>query len=128
MSRGKSRFPVISGMADGATVVQLSEEIDLLTAPQVTTCVDDVTCGDHPRVVLDLRAVTFMDCRGLSVLTRARRRVGERGGALSLVVSDQQIMRLLSKTGLLEAFSVHADLRSALAAVAAGRPNPAASA
>ncbi|GGO92499.1 STAS domain-containing protein [Wenjunlia tyrosinilytica] len=123
-----SRFPVVTGTADGSTVVELSGDIDLLTAPTVARCIDAVTRNPHPRVVLDLRPVTFMDCRGMSLLVRARRRIRERAGMLVVVTDDSRILRTMRTTGLLESFVVHSELRSALAAVSSPLRNPAASA
>jgi anti-sigma B factor antagonist len=123
-----SRFPVITGMADGSTLVELSGDIDLLAAPQITKCMDAVTRGPHPRVIVDLRSVTFIDCRGLSVLVRARRRIRERAGKLSLVTTDSRILQTMRRTGLLESFSVFGELGKAQDAVAPGLREPAATA
>lgn len=120
-----SRFPVITGLADGSTLVELSGEIDLLAVPQITTCIDAVTSGPHPRLVLDLRSVTFIDCRGLSVLVRARSRVRERAGRLSLVVTDDRFIQLMRNTGLLDSFSVHPELSTAQTALGGGLHSPA---
>jgi anti-sigma B factor antagonist len=119
---------VITGMADGSTLVELSGDIDLLAAPQITKCMDAVTRGPHPRVIVDLRSVTFIDCRGLSVLVRARRRIRERAGKLSLVTTDSRILQTMRRTGLLESFSVFGELGKAQDAVAPGLREPAATA
>lgn len=123
-----SRFPVIAGTGDGTTVVELSGEIDLLSVPQITKCLDAVTKGRHPRLIVDLRGVSFIDCRGLSVLVRARRRVKERAGTLCLVTRDARILSLLRATELLPLFTVRPDRVSAEKAVAEGAHNPVASA
>ncbi|GAB2588819.1 hypothetical protein GCM10027168_22100 [Streptomyces capparidis] len=112
-----SRFPVVRTAADGGTVVELSGEIDLDAVPRLTRCLDEVTEGPCPRVVVDLRQVTFIDCRGLSVLVRARLRVRERHGALALVAADRRVLHTFRAAGLLGSFSIHPELPRALAAV-----------
>lgn len=112
--------PVLTGMPDGSQVVQLSGEIDVLTAPQICQCLDTVTASPRPRIVVDLREVTFIDCRGLSVLVRARRRIRENGGRLCLVVDNPRILWTLRKTELIQHFSLYSDLPRALAAVTRG--------
>lgn len=98
------------------TVVELYGEIDILTAPPVSAHLDVLTAGPRPELVLDLRPVTFIDCRGLAVLCRARARVLNRGGRLRLVISGPRIPWLLRRTGLGQAFDVYPGLLEALAA------------
>lgn len=120
-----SRFPVITTTADGATVVALSGDVDLLAAPYITKCMDAVTRGRRPRVVVDLRSVAFIDCRGLSILTRARHRIVERAGKLCLVVRDEQVLDVLRKTELADTFHIRAELPLALDLVALALPESA---
>ncbi|WP_326581568.1 STAS domain-containing protein [Actinacidiphila glaucinigra] len=70
--------------------------------------------GPHPHVVVDLRNVTFMDCSGLSVLCRARLRVTERDGRLSLITGEGWMPRLLRLANLAHVFDLHNDLAGAL--------------
>jgi anti-sigma B factor antagonist len=94
---------------DGSTVVALGGEVDALTAPRLSAYLDSLTRGDHPDVVIDLRHVDFIDCSGLAVLVRARRRVLEREGRLRLVCRDEFTLRTLQATRLAEAFTILPD-------------------
>ncbi|MEV7245301.1 STAS domain-containing protein [Streptomyces sp. NPDC093248] len=97
--------------ADGATVVALNGEIDLLSADELAERLDTLTAGPRPDLVLDLRPATFIDCAGLSVLCRTRNRALERRGRLRLVADDSTgFLRMLRLTGLGGVFEVHSRL------------------
>jgi anti-sigma B factor antagonist len=93
-------------MFDTVTV-ELRGEIDIVTAEPLSARIDALTSGPTPDLVLDLRRVTFIDCRGLAVLCRARNRVMRRGGRLRLLVDSPHIPRLLRLTRLADVFEVH---------------------
>jgi anti-sigma B factor antagonist len=85
----------------GVTVVELSGEIDLGSAehadPHLAAA---VVWPTPPLVVLDLTRLEFIDCYGLSLLVRTRRRVLERGGRLWMCCDHPQTGRLLALTRL----------------------------
>lgn len=85
----------------GITVVELSGEIDLGSAPQVDPHLTAVTLRPTPPlVVLDLNQLEFIDCYGLSLLVRARRRLVDRGGRLRMACDHPPTRKLLAMTGL----------------------------
>ncbi|MFF0223038.1 STAS domain-containing protein [Streptomyces sp. NPDC004629] len=94
-------------VVDGATVVTLHGEIDLLVASRLSARLDALTAGPRPDLVLDLRAVEFIDCAGLGVLCRTRNRVYDRAGRLRLVTDSTAFRRLLKATGLMDVFEVY---------------------
>ncbi|MFF9624630.1 STAS domain-containing protein [Streptomyces griseosporeus] len=82
-------------VVSGTTVLAPSGDLDLLTAPTLSARLDDLTNGPSPDVVLDLRAVSFIDCAGIAVLCRARNRVRARCGRLRLVTDSAHFLRIL---------------------------------
>ncbi|MGQ4436136.1 STAS domain-containing protein [Streptomyces sp. SAS_260] len=100
----------------GTTVVALSGEIDLLTAQPLSERLDMLTVGPRPDLVLDLRAVSFVDCAGLGVLCRAQNRTTARGGRLRFVTGDTGFLRILRHAQLGGVFEIHTRLPNALAA------------
>ncbi|MEV8540954.1 STAS domain-containing protein [Streptomyces sp. NPDC051572] len=100
----------------GTTVVALRGEIDLLTAQPLSARLDMLTAGPRPDLVLDLRALSFIDCAGLGVLCRARNRTATRGGRLRIVTGKTGFLRILRHAQLGGAFEIHARLSNALAA------------
>ena len=91
-------------------VVTVRGEIDLYTAPQL----EDVLRGassasDAPLVIVDLSGVRFMDSTGLGALVRARQRILDLGGRLTVASPSPQVRRLLDITGLAEVLSAGPD-------------------
>jgi anti-sigma B factor antagonist len=80
------------------TVVELTGEIDLGTAPHVDPHL--AAAAIWPLVVLDLGPLEFIDCYGLSLLVRGRRRITERGGLVRMSCPHPPTRRLLAMTGL----------------------------
>ena len=86
----------------GAFVVELSGDVDIASAGRAQAELDRaIAAASHGEVVVGLAGVTFMDCRGLSVLLRAREALGAR---LILRNPSQPVTRLLDLTELRDAF------------------------
>jgi anti-sigma B factor antagonist len=99
----------------GFTVVELSGEIDLGSAQHLDPHLTAAPMWPAPLVVvLDLGRLEFIDCYGLSLLMRTRRRVGERGGRLRMACGHPQTRKLLSLTGLDRLFQPVRTLEEAL--------------
>ncbi|WNI29103.1 STAS domain-containing protein [Streptomyces sp. ITFR-6] len=80
---------------NGRTVVALRDEIDIATATLIAPALDGATSAGSPHVVVDLTEVSFLDCSGLTLLCRARRRALDRDGRFWLVCDCPRILRLL---------------------------------
>ncbi|MFE0347465.1 anti-sigma factor antagonist [Streptomyces griseoluteus] len=100
----------------GHTVLELRGEIDIASAAAISPLLDRLTGRERVQVVLDLRPVEFFDCSGLRLVSRARRRVLERGGRLHLVCVHPLTLRVLTVTGLSRVLPPHPTLESALRA------------
>ncbi|WP_310719007.1 STAS domain-containing protein [Streptomyces lydicus] len=100
----------------GTSVVELYGEIDVLTAPSVRACLDGLTASARPDLVVDLRAVSFIDCAGLGLLCRARSRVLERDGRLRLVSGNVRLLRVMNAAGLSGVFEICDRLPAAVSA------------
>jgi anti-anti-sigma factor len=78
---------------DPLTVVVMSGELDLATCgAAVRAC---VSMG-HRNVVVDMAALTFMDCAGYRELVIARLVLERRGGSLTLLAPAGEPLRLLT--------------------------------
>ncbi|WP_189306584.1 STAS domain-containing protein [Streptomyces albospinus] len=93
-------------MPGTARVVRLRGALDYVSAPGTVARLDALTSGPRPDLVLDLARLDFLDCCGVGVLCRARRRVLERGGRLSLVITDPHQLWILRTVGLGASFDV----------------------
>jgi anti-sigma B factor antagonist len=95
-----SRFVCITS-ASGvhATWVHVAGELDLATSPQLQHELQEAQ--DSARlIVIDLRAVTFIDCSGLHVLLAANG-----GRARAILVAGRAVNRLLQLAGVADQVS-----------------------
>lgn len=87
---------------DDVLVVRVAGEIDMQTGPQLQEAIGeslDPMAGG--RVVLDLRAVSFLGSVGLAALAQAAKQAGERRVVLRIVVgSNHAVRRPLEVTGM----------------------------
>jgi anti-sigma B factor antagonist len=97
-------------LPEGWAVAAPAGEVDLLTAPELTAQLLAALNTRSSRLVVDLRGVSFMDCRGLGALLAARRRASDIGGIVCLVGANAQITQMLAITGLDRLFPIHASL------------------
>ncbi|MFI5802109.1 STAS domain-containing protein [Streptomyces sp. NPDC051561] len=76
-------------------VVALNGELDLYAALQCGPPIDRALAARPRRTVADLTWVTFMDCSGLALLVRMRRRTAHWGGEFVLHSPDPERFRIL---------------------------------
>ncbi|MEU7786256.1 STAS domain-containing protein [Amycolatopsis sp. NPDC049159] len=102
----------------GAVVLAFTGELDLATAPDartIATRAHDEAAAAHRRLVIDLRAVTFLASVGLELLADHRSRATETGVAIALVATTRAVTRVLDLTGLSAQFTTYADIEPAVA-------------
>jgi anti-sigma B factor antagonist len=111
--RGKVRLVelnVSSRFHDDHTIVTISGEIDLYTAPRLHSELVGLLDDDMPaRVVIDMSGVEFCDSTGMNVLLSCLRRARERGGELEIAAPKPAVRKILQVTGLDSVFTVVAD-------------------
>jgi len=79
-------------------------ELDIESANVLAALIGEYLEAGFPRLVLDLRAVTFMDSSGLHVLLEARQRARARGVDLSVSPGPPAVQRIFDVTGTAELF------------------------
>ncbi len=114
----------ISGRSSVRLVME--GELDIAGAPLLTDALQDIDAGARrviPRsVILDLRAVTFVDSAGLHALIEARDACRERGWEMVVVRGPAQVVRVFSLTGMEQELHL-VDHPSQIGAVAGSRPS-----
>ena len=100
---------------NGCVVVELSGEIDVEAAEAITPALDVLTDRPGPDLIIDLGPVDFLDCSGLSVLCRVRRRALSHDRRLHVVCAHPMTLRILRATGLAATFRPVPTLDEALA-------------
>jgi anti-anti-sigma factor len=94
---------------EGAVVVVASGEIDLATSPQLREALLAPE-AQASRIVLDLRAVSFIDSSGLGVIVGQQKRSQEDGHSFSVAVDGSSaVRRILDLSGLIKILDVVAD-------------------
>jgi anti-sigma B factor antagonist len=88
------------------TVVQLSGELDLATAPEMRELFIRPDVLDASAVRVDLANVTFMEPVCTGVLVAACKAVHATGGSFAVVCGDNVVRRVLQIAGLLDFFDV----------------------
>jgi stage II sporulation protein AA (anti-sigma F factor antagonist) len=81
-------------------VLLLDGELDPHTAPILRQELDALVAVGSTTIVLDMRALRFIDSSGLRVVISAHRELREAGGKLSLRSLSDTARRLLEITGL----------------------------
>jgi anti-sigma B factor antagonist len=93
-------FSVHCERVDGAWVAIARGEIDMASAPELRRALD--ADGDAALIVLDLRAVTFLDSSALGLIVAQLRRARERGSRFAVAAeAGSEARRLLELAGLL---------------------------
>lgn len=106
----------VTSRADGdRTVVDVTGEIDVYTAPALREELTNLIDAEHTDLVVDLTGVSFMDSTGLGVLVGALKKVRTIGGDLRLVIDSEKILKVFRITALTQVFTIHSTLDEALA-------------
>src|SRR2546430_14854511 len=108
---------------DGHVIVALRGELDRADAVSVAAALA-AAAAREPEIIVDLAGLEFIDSSGVAALARGRKQARHAGGDLRLAAAQQQVLRVLTLTRLIEAFPVHASVDEA--GCRARRPRPAA--
>jgi anti-sigma B factor antagonist len=111
---GPVNLALTESVRSGATLISVSGEFDILTAPKVAALLDDVVRGRAGNVVVDLRGTEFLDSAGLHVLVNAKRRLTRGSRDLFVVVSPGgPVRRVLEVSRLAETLGAVTTLQDA---------------
>jgi len=108
---------------DGRSIVEVGGEIDVYTAPVLRERLAALHEAGRHDIVVDLRAVRFMDSTGLGVLVGVLKRVRLAGGRLALVIDSERVLKVFHITALTQIFEIHPSLPRALAAAPTPPPD-----
>ena len=100
----------------GYTVVKVSGEIDVYTAPALREKLISLVEEGSYQIIVDMEAVEFLDSTGLGVLVGGLKRVRGYEGWIDLVCTNNRILRVFKITGLSKVFAIHDSVAEAVAA------------
>ena len=101
---------------DSHSVVDVKGEIDVYTAPKLREKLIELVSDGTYEVVVNLEGVDFLDSTGLGVLVGALKRVKAHDGNLSLVCTQDKILKIFKITGLTKVFDIHDSVDEATSA------------
>jgi anti-sigma B factor antagonist len=111
------RFKVTErDLQPGCRDIRVEGELDLAVADQLDEALTKAVaeCG---RVLVGLERCAFIDSSGIAVILRAHRRMEEEGNRLVVYAPTDQVLRVLSMTGLTSNELVFDSAAEALAAL-----------
>jgi anti-sigma B factor antagonist len=100
----------------GFTVVAVSGEIDVYTAPKLREKLISLVDGGSYQLIVDMEGVEFLDSTGLGVLVGGLKRVRAQDGWIDLACTQSRILRIFKITGLNKVFSIYSSVTEAVAA------------
>lgn len=108
---------------DGSvTILSVTGEVDLYTAPRLEEALSRATSGPRPLVIVNLTGTTYLDSTALRMLTVHVKRAREQHGDLALVSTHPRIAKIFTITGLHQVFSIFGTEGEALTKVRAQHP------
>jgi anti-sigma B factor antagonist len=107
---------VTSSRQDGAVVVGLTGELDMMTVEPARTALREAIEVGAPVVVLDLTGLQFFASAGLNLLLQLHDGARERQLDVRVAGDHRIVTRPMELTGLTELFPVYPSVAVALAA------------
>jgi anti-sigma B factor antagonist len=104
---GRSRFALVVQEDPAGTIVAVTGELDLLSAPKLRTTLDALVRANPHHIAIDLTATTFMDSTGVHVLVDACNRAG---GHLAVISAEGPVRQVIDVLGLNQALNVVSSL------------------
>lgn len=101
---------------DGATVLTVSGEVDLATAPALENTIEAILTGKPAALIIDLTGVSFLASAGMATLVAAHQRAGD-ATTIVVVADGPATSRQLKMTSLDQVFALHTTLAEALASL-----------
>jgi len=95
-------------------LIQVDGELDMYTAPQLKSALQEAIDQGQKHLVIDLTRVGFLDSTSLGVLVGGLRRVRSEEGEMSLVVDHPQLEKMFRITGFDGVFRIHRTVDEAL--------------
>lgn len=97
-------FDVAVSLGSSTPTIAVTGELDLATCPRLAGSLDTVVDAGTGDVLVDLSRVTFLDSTALTVLVTYRQRLASAGRHLVVHQPSPVVVRVLTISGLLDAF------------------------
>lgn len=101
--------------SDPVAIIEIAGELDSSNCNDLREEINHQVAKTRQMLLVDLRAVTFVDSTGLGVLVGGLKKMREREGRFILVSTHPRVKRILEVSGLVKVFSVFQTPEEALA-------------
>ena len=108
----------VQSLNEDATLVAVTGELDLHTAPQLDRALMTAFGAEPSSVIIDLAACDFIDSTALGVLIKASR---SHPGSVALVTENAHTLKVLKLTGVDSLVPVYASRAGVLEALSSDR-------
>lgn len=98
----------------GKTILSPSESLTYASCAAMKTALDEVSSGHNPTVVLDCRAVAFLDSEALELLVETHEKLRALRGELRLTHVNAVCADILTATRLVHVLVVCEDINQAI--------------
>ncbi|HEY3297451.1 MAG TPA: STAS domain-containing protein [Armatimonadota bacterium] len=106
MSTESARLQTSISDSSGVSVIRIAGEVDIYTAPDFKSTLDEAIIAGARDLVVDMAEVTYMDSSGFGTLLSATKRLKPEGGSISLAKCNDAIERMLRITRLDSIFGI----------------------
>lgn len=103
-----------AAIGSGDYVITAAGEVDMHSAPRLEALLQDLFGLEARSIVIDVRALTFVDSAGLGIVTSAVERARLRQACIVLVADSREVVSLFHGTGLERLLTVRPTLTSAI--------------
>lgn len=100
-------FDLQASESAGRTILTVSGELDVLTAPQLRERLLEILDRGDRQILVDLGPTEFVDSSGLSALVTGIKRARSLGGDLGLICPPGNVRRLIEIAALDQVFAIH---------------------
>ncbi len=95
-------FGFVVTAEEARTIVYLTGELDMASAPSFTEAFDSLQHDDTAEIVVDLRGLTFLDSTGLATLLKASMAANESHRQMSFVRGVPSVHQVFEITRMAE--------------------------
>jgi anti-sigma B factor antagonist len=104
--RGPAHLELVEREQDGEICLAAQGELDLLTAPKLTSTLGRILHSAQVDVVVDLTDTLFIDSAGLAALLNAQRSLTRRNRKLRVICGAGPVRRVIELARLLDILNV----------------------
>jgi len=97
----------------GVAIVHLTGRLNMVAAGRLRDLISVSVAEGHPRVVVDLTNVDFMDSSGLGALISGLKTTRQAGGDLRIAAPTEQVQLVLQLTNMERVFTAYGSAETA---------------